>query len=265
MQSWVKCSGCGAQIEPTANACPICLRPRSRPEIMRGIIELKQGPVRRRRALLRAIAALGLAVGAVLAVWDQRARLAPHVRAFKSFAVTWLGLDQYPFKTAPEPAAPQSAPPAAEAPSLVAAPPPSAALPAEADISTAAAGQPARPDYWALRGHIYDLYSLKPVAQAALTFTSRATGEVLSSRTNAAGDFSLRLPRIAEGGYDITVRHPRYLDNFLEENSPPYKTMSPDRRQRAGSLLLQTEVLHVPYLPLPDEDRPQLELVLLPR
>jgi hypothetical protein len=265
MDGWIKCGSCGSQIDPSADSCPVCLRPRSRPEIMRGIIELKQGPARRRRALLRTVVALGLAAGAVLTAWNQRARLAPHYRAFKSFATTWLGLDQYPFKTPPEPSAPQPAPPASEAPSLVSAPPPSAALPAETALSSAAAGQPARPDYWALRGHIYDLYSLKPVAQAALTFTSRATGERLLSRTDGAGDFSLRLPRIAEGGYDIAVRHPRYLDNFLEENSPPYKTMSLDRRQRAGALLLQTEVLHVPYLPAPDEERPQIDLVLLPR
>ena len=157
-------------------------------------------------------------------------------------------------------------PPAAEAPSLVAAVPAAAALPAEAEVAAAtAAVQAARPEHWALRGHVYDLTSLKPVAKAELAFASRATGEVLRARSDGAGNFSLRLPRIAEGGYDITVRHPRYLDIWMEENDPPYRTMSLERRQRAGGIMLQSEVLHVPYLPLPEEDRPKIDVVLLPR
>ncbi|MBI5240993.1 MAG: carboxypeptidase regulatory-like domain-containing protein [Elusimicrobia bacterium] len=270
---WVKCQGCGAQIDPSATSCPVCLRPRSRPEIMRGIIELQKGPLRRRRSVLRVFLALGCLAGVALTVWNERAWMAPHYRAYRSFFVTWLGLDQYPFtpdNKAAQPAgqAAASAPPS-EAPSLVTAPPPTAPMPEPVaeppKTSTTAAGAPASPDHWALRGLVYDLYTLKPVAKAELTFTSRATGKALRSRTDGKGDFTLRLPRLTEGGYDITVRHPRYLDNFLEEYDPPYKTMSPERRQHFGAMFLQSEVLHVPYLPSPDEDRPHLDMVLMPR
>jgi hypothetical protein len=247
------------------------MRPRYRPEIMRGIIEMRQAPVRIRRRILRGLAlAAALIVGGPLG-WRHRAALGAHYRAAKSFAVTWLGLDQEPSKKpAPASGAQPAAPaPASEAASLVTALPAPAPAPASAfSAQGSSATAPVKPppsDHWALRGLVYDLYTLKPVAKAELTFASRGTGERLRARTDREGHFSLRLSKVSSGGYDIAVRHPRYLDNYLEENEPPYKTMSLERRQEAGTLFMQSEVLHVPYLPLPDEDRPWLDLVLMPQ
>ena len=269
MDDTVRCRGCNSEIDPSTDCCPICIRPRSRPEIMRGIIELRQAPARRRRMIIRgAVIAAALIAGGPLG-WRHRAELGVHYRAAKSFAVTWLGLDQAPVpKPAPASGAQPAAPaPASEESSLVTALPKPAPVPAfSAQQSSATAPvKPPPSDHWAVRGLVYDLYTLKPVAKAELTFASRGTGERLRARTDREGHFSLRLSKVSSGGYDITVRHPRYLDNYLEENEPPYKTMSLSRRQEAGTLFLQSEVLHVPYLPLPDEDRPWLDLVLMPR
>ena len=270
MKDTVQCRGCHSEIDPSTDSCPICMRPRSRPEIMRGIIEMKQAPARRRRRLLRTTAVWGVLAAGSLLGWRHRAAVEPHYLAFKSFSVAWLGLDQYPFTKAPDHTPVQATPtaPPSETPSLVTAlpaPAPAPAFSAQGSSETAAALPPPPCDHWAVRGLVYDLYTLKPVAKAELTFTLRGTAERLRARTDGEGRFSLRLSKVASGGYDITARHPRYLDNYLEENDPPYKTMSLARRQEAGTLFLQSEVLHVPYLPPPDEDRPWLDLVLMPR
>ena len=85
------------------------------------------------------------------------------------------------------------------------------------------------------------------------------------ARTDSTGHYSLKLPRLSTGGYDVDVRHPRYQSNYLDENDPPYRQMELERRQEAGNLFLQSAVLHVPFLPPPDEDHPLLDLVLMPR
>jgi len=236
---------------------------------MRGIIALQQAPIRRRRQLMRWAALAGLVIVSAPLGWQHRKQLAGAGRSAKAFAVSWLGLDELPGQP-PGQAPAQSSSPSpvrVEPPSLISAPPAAAPIPAPAarTDNPAPPVPQARPDYWAIRGLVYDLYSLKPVSGARVTFVSRATGERLIARTDSAGHYSLKAPRLSTGGYDVTVRHPRYQDNYLDENEPPYRQMGLERRREAGTLILQSEVLHVPFLPPPDEDHPWLDLVLMPR
>jgi hypothetical protein len=254
------------------------MRPRSRPEIMRGIIALQQAPIRQRRALTRWAVLVGLVIAGGPLGWYYRRELAIGYRSAKAFAITWLGLDEHlsgpsqapaqSQKTAsPRPAISGPPSPQAEPPSLVSAAPAAVAAPAPtlgADAQPPSVKAP-RPDYWEVRGLVYDLYSLKPVSGAQVSFVSHETGERLAARTDRAGHYSLKAPRLSSGGYDVTVRHPLYQDNYLDENDPPYRQMGLERRQDAGTLFLQSEVLHVPFLPPLDEGHPGLDLVLMPR
>ncbi len=227
---------------------------------MRGIIAVQQAPIRRRRKITRWAVLAGLAIAGGALGWQHRRELINTCRSAKAFVLARI--DEYLHGQ------PQSTPPAqAEPPSLVSAPP--AAAPAPAPTSHADTPpppiKPSQPGYWTVRGLVYDLYSLKPVSGARVTFVSRATGKRLLARTDSAGHYCLKAPQLSTRGYDVTVRHPRYQSNYLDENEPPYRQMGPERRQEAGNLFLQSEVLHMPFLPPPDEDHPWLNLVLMPR
>jgi len=225
---------------------------------MRGIIALQQAPARRRRRLANWMI---LATAGALAgpwCWSQRAQLSPAWRAAKA----WLGAQRL------DPPAPQPKPavaPAALAPAAAAGAAGEIAPPAGASTAAVASAPPARPDFWVLRGLVYDLYSLKPVADAQLTFTSRSDGARHLARVNARGRYSLRLPRARSGGYDVTVRHRHYRSDYLDENEPPFRQMDLAGRQEAGALLLQSQVLHVPVLPPENEEPAEYDMVLVPR
>ncbi|MDD5629384.1 MAG: carboxypeptidase-like regulatory domain-containing protein [Elusimicrobia bacterium] len=260
MKHTVPCPRCHAELDPAAELCRKCMRPRDRAEILRGVLDLQQAPLRRRRAVLSGALLAGLVSVGGLLFWFQRAELGGACRSSWSFALEWLGLEEH-FHSRSQAQAPASRP--AEPSSLVSAP--AAAAPAAPAAARPAGAKPARPDYWLVRGLVYDLYSLKPVSGAQLSFVSRANGEELLALTDHTGHYSLKAARLSSGGYDVAVRHPRYQDNYLDENDPPYRTLSLERRHYAGSLFLQSQVLHVPFLPPFDEDRPWLDLVLMPR
>lgn len=250
------------------------MRPRDQDEIARCLMGLRQAQQAQqarpalapstRRILQWALLAVLVIEGALL-FWRQRRDLAVSCRSGMSFAVEWLGLDAV-LQSQPQ-AQPAATPAAAEPLSLVSAAPAAAPLPAVAASTgpAAPAAKPPRPDYWLIRGLVYDLYSLKPVSGAQVSFVSHSTGEKLLASTDRTGHYSLKASRLSSGGYDVTIRHPRYHDNYLDENDPPYRQLGLERRKDAGTLFLQSDVLHVPFLPPFDEDRPWLDLVLMPR
>jgi len=270
MPSNALCPGCHSEIDPSSTSCPVCMRPRSRREIIQSIIAIQQAPTRRRRTAARA-AVLGVILAAAgFFGWRARADLLDRALRAKASIPAWMGKSHDVLGLSGSDA-PQPAPPAAGLQSLAQPGPDHAAAPdagrlpppAPAAAETPAAA-PARSD-WSVRGLVYDLFTLKPVAGARVTFTSRESGQVIVTRSDAAGRYSLLLPRVSAGGYDITVRHGRYQQTYLEENEPPYRSMSDERRQEAASQLLQSAVLHVPFLPAPEEETVEHDLVLLPR
>ncbi len=270
MLSNALCPGCHSEIDPSSTSCPVCMRPRSRREIIQSIIAIRQAPTRRRRMAART-AFFGVVLTATgFFGWRARADLLDRVLQAKASITAWMG-KSHDVLGLSEHDAPPSAPPAAGSQSPAQPVPDHAAAPDARRLpppTPAAAGTPAaapaRND-WSVRGLAYDLFTLKPVAGAQVSFTSRDSGEVFRARSDAAGRYGLRLPRVSSGGYDIAVRHIRYQQIYLEENEPPYRSMSGERRQEAASQMLQSAVLHIPFLPAPEEQTVEHDLVLLPR
>ena len=267
MPSNALCPGCHSEIDPSSTSCPVCMRPRSRREIIQSIIAIRQAPARRKRAVAR-VAVLGIVLAAAgFFGWRARAGLLDRALQAKASITAWMGKSHDVLglsgSDAPPPAAgPQS--PAQPVPDPAAAPDAGRLPPPTPAAAGTPAAVPARND-WSVRGLVYDLFTLKPVAGARVTFTSRESGQVIVARSDAAGRYGLRLPRVSSGGYDVAVRQKRYQQTYLEENEPPYRSMSGERRQEAASQLLQSAVLHVPFLPAPEEETVEHDLVLLPR
>lgn len=237
------------------------MRPRSRREIMQSIIAVQQAPARRRRAVLRGLLGLAIAAAAGAWAWQHRSALLAEAKAngrfwehlAASLAAALPGQGQTPADGgAPAAAAPQAAMPAP-------------ATPAAPALSTGTAAQPLQPNFWKVCGQAYDLFSLRPVAKARVTFASSSSPERYRVLTDKAGRYCLRLALLSEGGYAVEVRHRDYLENYLDESDPPYRQQALSRRREAAELMREAEVLHVPVLPPENEFKFEHDLVLLPR
>jgi hypothetical protein len=249
----INCPACDTELDPSNTNCPVCLRPLSRKEMMRGLQQVRKKS--------RPGVGLPLAVTAAVCLGGYAFL---HREQLGAPAAAVVG------------AAPATAPaaaPAADAPQE--APPPdslgsgvtvlSRGLAALGVGTSAEAGhkkRSARPDRWGVHGHVYDLMSVKPIVGARLVFQDRESGKAYAAKTDARGAYRVSLPKLKEGGYDLTVNQRGYR-SFLEEMSPPYRNQSRARRLEAREQALQSEVLHVPLLPEQNDEDVQHDLVML--
>lgn len=266
----IKCPACETPLDPSAVSCPVCLRKRTRAELMQGLKSARVAQESRRRRPLLVLAAV---LAAAAAGWGAY--------RYRPFLLALLQPPAAPSQTAaPAPAAnarpngasdgslPLAAPPPAAAPIL---PPEPAAAPVEAVYTTLPPPnlkKPAKlygdPEVWSVRGDVYDLLSLKPVSGARVVFTSRTDGKSRSVKTDAKGRYRLKLPKLKEGGYNASVSHAAYRPIFLEEMDPPYRTQKAARREDAAQTAVTSQVLHVPFLPEYEQDEVEYGVVLLP-
>jgi hypothetical protein len=244
------CPGCTTELPPEATSCYVCMRPRSRNEIFRGIHgEQVEARSRRRRPYIVLAVLTFLALGGY-AWW----RFGPAMKPASA---------KRPAAVAVQAPAPAPAPsPAAEAPSsyssvnepvYTSAPPPS--------LHRAKA----TPTKWRVSGRIYDLLTLKPVAGAVVSFVVPETGARKSVKTGRDGRYVLLLPTLKEGGYAPEVSHPDYRPGFLEESEEvPYREQSESRRIEAAQLLRENVIMHVPVSPANGANALTYDAVLTP-
>jgi pyruvate/2-oxoglutarate dehydrogenase complex dihydrolipoamide acyltransferase (E2) component len=258
----VECPGCHTELDPTNTNCPVCLRPRSRKELLAGLAQTRKPAPTRWGRVLGGIVLGGLAGFAGL---------------------VYLNRPAPPPAPAPNPAA---APPAPAAPAPAAAATPdtsgaarvvvqqtplaSAAPAAEEEPQDEAPAAPrarkaARPKGWLVEGSVYDLLSLKPVPGAKIVFQDKNSGAMVTAVTDAGGRYKADLPKVVEGGYEVTIARRGYSSEYLEEMSPPYRSQSRGRRLEAAEELQQSAVLHVPLLPEYSASGATYDAVLFPR
>jgi hypothetical protein len=107
---------------------------------------------------------------------------------------------------------------------------------------------PTPQDGWMIKGRIYDLMTLKPVAGAQLTLKNELSGKTFSTRTDTGGAYSLRVFPVSESGYAVAMLiHGRDWP-FLEDMDPPYKEQSLELRESALGLLSSPSLVHVPIM-----------------
>ena len=302
----VRCPACETEMDPTETSCPVCMRGRTRHEMMQGL----QAPKKQARSRRRLVLGLLALAGAGIAAWQFRGELARRRPAPVPVPA------QEEAKAAPE-SAPAvstetaSAPPAAGAApetAIVATPKPDEAFladlrsqlakspPAAGREPQAPAGEPPQKvfrnegdeDYstryeggdspaepaapaapvegdWTIRGKVYELISLKPVPRARVVFSSKLTGKDHATRTDAKGAFTLKIPKLAESGYEIGFSAPGYRPDWLEEPDTPYSKQSLARCEEAAYQLGSSAILHVPYMPDPAHEEYEFNIVVFPR
>lgn len=284
----IRCPACETEMEATESSCPVCMRGRTRHEMMQGLQAPKKLAKSRRRLVLGLLSVAAAGAG----FWQLRVELgarkaAAPLAAPEPAAATPVDAST---ATASESGGP-SADPEAAPPTTEPAPPPNEAFLAElrqqlaqtppaagrapqapsgdAEIAPqpapGAATEPIEGD-WKVSGKVYELITLKPVARARVVFASRLSGKDHPVRTDAKGAYSVSIPKLGESGYDVGFSHPLYRDDWIEEaEHTPYHKQGLARREEAAFQLGSSAILHVPYLPDPKQDALELNLIVFPK
>ena len=247
-----KCPDCGAKLRPEMLACPNC--PRSFPEDDGppggggAINPLKQSPLYKFLFPVLFFGTIGAAVwymgtglmhlgnennqvengnlfgepakGSGSGSGGTARRPAPPPSDEGSVVITRSGNDAAP----PPPAVPfardehedhsKSARPA---------PPPAAARPAPP--------APKAPTEWKLRGTVYDLTTLKPLAGCTLQFEDTGTARSIMTRTDSAGRYRTIVPPLNGGGYSVTIERNGYAPGYLDPGTENVPQMSASERK----------------------------------
>ena len=90
---------------------------------------------------------------------------------------------------------------------------------------------------WKLRGSVYDLISLKPVARASLAFKDLRTARSIETVTDLNGRYRLTVPALAGRGYVAQLHAPGYASSYLNPDIDNVASKpEPDRREMAAEL-----------------------------
>lgn len=116
---------------------------------------------------------------------------------------------------------------------------------------------------WILRGKVYDLLSLKPVAGARMRWTSKADGKKFEASASPSGGYKISVPKLGDGGYVLEISHKAYGRVYFDDVSPPYSTWDRGRREEETETLLSLTVVNLPILPPLEQREVELDYVMI--
>lgn len=112
--------------------------------------------------------------------------------------------------------------------------------PVEPDAKGGSAPPPpkaAPPKEWRLRGKVYDLATLKPLAGVSLEFVDEASNTSRRTRTDASGAYRIIVPPLDGRGWAVKAAKGGYSSNYLDPATPGVRELSAaDRRALAKDL-----------------------------
>jgi hypothetical protein len=120
---------------------------------------------------------------------------------------------------------------------------------------TKEAGQAARPPReWRLRGRVYDLVTLKPVAGALIILTDNETNARAETMTNAEGRYRTVLPPLRERGYAVGIKKNGYAQSYAGPESAGVKDLDAGSRKELARQLSRS--VEAPTALEPGSDAP---------
>lgn len=107
--------------------------------------------------------------------------------------------------------------------------------------SQASAPPPKPVTEWKLRGTVYDLTTLKPLASCAIQFTDEARNRSIMTRTDSGGRYRALVPPLSSGrGYGVAIERSGYAPNYLDPGVEGVREMSADQRRNLARGLSAT-------------------------
>ena len=288
MNESLPCPGCSTPLTPEATGCHICLRARTKQEIVRGYTLLRESSARRRRLPFKLAAAVLIAGAAGKLLWDHRGALDAAAVSARARSAAWYDQFTDPKNYAPhtagsaEPSPPESKSPLATpiaVPAEHGAERPQASAPGAAQASPDAKARPAGPkppvakNAWRVSGTVYDLSSLNPVPNADVTF-SREGKDPVTARTDDRGAYEADL--VKGDGWTVSARAPGGRDAQLAglgmgwrrgqilDVDPPYRERDADERQAAIDQISDGDLAPAPVGWKRSASKVRLDLVVVP-
>ena len=98
---------------------------------------------------------------------------------------------------------------------------------------------------WKLRGAVYDLVTLAPVAKATLVFKDAELSRRFEIVTDGQGRYKTIIPSLPDRGYAVVIQHPDYAQSYLNPGTEHVAAKpASERREMAQEL---TRSLDAPY------------------
>jgi len=107
---------------------------------------------------------------------------------------------------------------------------------------------------WKLRGKVYDLGTLRPVAGARLTLTDNDTNFRAVVQTDGEGRYRTILPPLPGRGYVVTISKAGYANSYLNPGTEGVDSMPPEHRKELIKEL--SSVIAEPSSLEPNSDTP---------
>ena len=292
MTESLPCPGCSTPLPPEATGCQICMRARTKHEIMRGYAQLRESKARRRRLPVQ-IAVFVLVAGAAVKLgWDFRAVIRSSAESAKTRAAAWY--DQFtdpknyaprgaetPVENAPAEAQKSISPLATQhsvPPGLLDDGPASrATAPSPSPRGTPAPPPAVKPpvakNAWRVSGVVYDLSSLEPVPDSEVTFSNDGR-EHVTAITGADGAYEVDL--IKSDGWTVRMtslsgqkaqmagKGAGWRKGQMFDVDPPDRQRDSDERRAAIEALSDGDLAPAPVRWKRSASKVQLDLVAVP-
>jgi hypothetical protein len=273
------CPGCHTPLPPEATGCQICMRPRTRQEIMRGYAKLREDKARKRRRPFQILAALLALGGGGWLLTTHGARLKAAASSAGGAVVRWAddlrNPSHYAMRSTPKPE-PKPEPPAA--PGDPVAPEramrsqlfPEDVAPAQptppADAPAKPAPRPSGPrplakNAWRVSGAVYDLATLEPVPGAEVTFL-RDEKEPQATRTDERGAYEIDL--VKGSGWTVSVISPDRRRGQILDIDPSYRVRDADERRAALNNVTDGDLIPAPVGWKASSSKVRLDLFAVP-
>lgn len=110
------------------------------------------------------------------------------------------------------------------------------------------------PREWRLRGRVYDLVTLRPVAGALLVLTDNDTNFRAETMTNAEGRYRTVLPPLRERGYMVGIKKNGYAQSYAGPESAGVKDLDAGSRKELARQLSRS--VEAPTALEPGSDAP---------
>ncbi|OGR97281.1 MAG: hypothetical protein A2V88_17600 [Elusimicrobia bacterium RBG_16_66_12] len=251
------CPGCGTKLEPEMLACPNC--PMSFPED-----EPTSGvhPLRQTKAYAFLMPALFFAavLGGVLylafglfRLGEQNAVPEPSPIFRDRASTTTASADSSP--TGYSAAAPEEEPAAGEEPAAV----------AVSIVAQEPEKKRRRVKEWRLRGHVYDLSTLRPVPGCALVFVDDQAGRRVETRSRDDGSYRVVAAPLPDRGYSASLSKQGYSPAYLNPGTEGVPQMPAAQRNELSKELSVT-LTFTPYSVQAYDEQPLVtDFYLAPR